>query len=203
MTNNHSAGQHNSRPILCAEHFIDPTQAKMFDKGKNYNNDYCYGLFFASLSYDNEGTLFDICPLLPTMRPISQYKKMGKSLCKVQPNNIPTSSLYGHEFFAQILYIQRNVNGLHELHYLTHITNGHCDSQKKITTTQNGMAHIIFTCMGWAHGRALSLFKGWVNGSHNQDLIFIEHGQNPINSRQKNFNGLISQQKALAHILYA
>ena len=124
-------------------------------------------------------------------------------MCKVQPNNIPTSSLYGHEFFAQILYIQRNVNGLHELHYLTHITNGHCDSQKKITTTQNGMAHIIFTYMGWAHGRALSLFKGWVNGSHNQDLIFIEHGQNPINSRQKNFSGLISQQKALAHILYA
>ena len=65
------------------------------------------------------------------------------------------------------------------------------------------MAHIIFTYMGWAHGRALSLFKGWVNGSHNQDLIFIEHGQNPINSRQKNFSGLISQQKALAHILYA
>ena len=93
------------------------------------------------------------------------------------------------------------MNGFHDLHYLTHITNERCDSKKKITTTQNGMAHIIFTYMGLGSRRALSLFKAWVNGSHNQDLIFIEHGRNPINSRQKFFNGLISQQKALAHIL--
>ena len=72
---------------------------------------------------------------------------------------------------------------------------------KKLPLHKMGWPILFSLTWGWAHGRALSLFKAWVNGSHNQDLIFIEHGRNPINSRQKFFNGLISQQKALAHIL--
>lgn len=122
-------------------------------------------------------TYLTFVPYCPLWGPYYNTRKWVKACAQIQPNNIPTSSLYGHEFFSQILSIQQNENELHDVHYMTHITNGYCDSQKEITTTQNGMAHIIFTYMGWAHGRALSLFQGWVNESHNQDLIFIEHSQ--------------------------